>query len=255
MTRSDRITLQPGFVLQLRPYRDTSALVEIFTRDAGRVGLVARGARRPKQGAQGTLQPFQPILVSWAGRGDLGTLTSVEADGLPPSLKGKALFCSYYLNELLLRLLARHDPHPRLHADYGVTIARLAQAEDVAALEQALRIFEKRLLQELGYGLLLEQEAEGGVPVDPGRMYSYRLEKGPLPGEDPTGMQVQGRTLLGLASEDIEDAECLREAKRLLRAALALYLGDRPLRSREFFRKAAAGSSRDAPSRPAAPSE
>jgi DNA repair protein RecO (recombination protein O) len=255
MTKSDRIALQPGFVLQLRPYRDTSALVELFTRDVGRVGLVARGARRPKHGTQGTLQPFHPILVSWVGGGDLGTLTSAEADGPPLPLKGKPLFCSYYLNELLLRLLARHDPHPRLHADYGAAIARLAQAGDAAALERTLRIFEKRLLQELGYGLLLEQEAEGGVPVDPSRMYSYRLEKGPLPGEDPTGMQVQGHTLLGLAREEIEGTECLREAKRLLRAALALYLGDRPLRSREFFRKAAAGSSRDAPGRPAAPSK
>jgi DNA repair protein RecO (recombination protein O) len=239
----DRVALQPGHVLRMQPYRDTSALVELFTRDLGRVGLVAKGARRSKGGAQGALQPFQAILASWVGRGDLGTLTSAELDGQPLRLQGRSLFCGYYLNELLLRLLARHDPHPQVYEDYRLTVARLADAQEACALERALRVFEKRLLKGLGYGLLLEKDAEGGLPVEPERPYRYRLEKGPWPGEHGEGVSVQGRTLLALARESLDDAQCLREAKSLLRAALALYLGERPLRSREFFRKTALGVS------------
>ncbi len=238
MTRRDRVALQPGYVLQLRPYRDTSALVEAFTRDLGRVGLVARGIRRPKSAMQGALQPFQGLLLSWVGGGDLGTLVSAEMEGAD-RLSGRTLFCGYYLSELLLRLLVRHDPHTRLYEAYVRAIRALSAARDGAALERSLRVFEKRLLQELGYGLLLEQEAEGGCPIDPDCLYTYRLEKGPLRGDGATGVRVHGRTLLALARDALEDPGCLKEAKRLLRAALGLYLGDRPLKSREFFRKAA----------------
>jgi DNA repair protein RecO (recombination protein O) len=242
MTRYERVTLQPGYVLQHYPYRNTSLICETYTRDFGRVGLVARGARAPRSRMQGLLQPFQPLLLSWSGRGELATLTTAELAASPRHLASEALFCGYYVNELLLRLLPRHAAHTALFPVYEATLEALQQAaRSSVGRERALRLFEKRLLQEAGYGLLLDREAGGDRPVEPDRRYRYQLEKGPLPEESSAaGIDVQGRTLLGLARDALVDTVSLSEAKQLMRAALALYLGDKPLKSREFFRKAQA---------------
>lgn len=229
----NRIRLQPAFILHRRPYRETSLLVEAFTRDYGRKGLVARGARRPGSGLRGMLEPFRPLLLSWSGRGELASLNGAEGAGGPP-LEGRTLWSGFYLNELLQRLLARDDPHPDLFRAYASALARLQAGGNQ---ETVLRGFERDLLDELGYGLLLEHEAEGGNPLNPDALYDYHLERGPVP-LAPGGkarLPVRGRSLLALAADELDDPAVLREIKPLMRATLRLYLGDRPLKSRELF--------------------
>lgn len=231
-----RADLTPAYVLHGRDYRETSVLVEIFSREHGRVGLVARGARGGKSRLRGILRPFLPLLVSWRGKGELGTLTGAEAEA-PMSLPGGArLAGGFYLNELLMRLLARHDPHPALYDVYHRALETLASAAEPP--EPALRLFEKRLLSELGYALLLERES-GGAPVRPDALYHYHLEEGPAAvarlGEGMLG--VHGETLLAMAAEEFSGERVLAESKRLNRAALARYLGGRALRSRDLWRR------------------
>ena len=238
MSHPRRVALQPGHVLHQRPYRDSSLLVEAFTPDFGRVGLVARGARGPRSRMRGLLQPFRPLLLSWAGGGDLATLVGVEADGPMRVLAGIGLLSGFYVNELLVRLTARHDPHPGLYSAYAAVLAGLQEA---GREEPALRIFEKRLLQELGYGLLLDREATSGRAIEPERLYRYRPELGPVPADEGAAQYpaIHGRNLLALAQERPDfDAEGLREAKGLMRNAIARQLGDRPLKSRDLFQGA-----------------
>ena len=228
-----RIELQPAYVLHRRPYRDTSLLVEAFSRDHGRIGLVARGARRPRSSLAGLLQPFHPLLLSWTGKGDLFTLVGAEADGRAAVPAGRNLYAGFYLNELLLRLLRRHDPCAELFEVYAVILGHVAAGEDV---EWALRLFERHLLEALGYGLSLLETAEG-LPVEAGECYRYQLENGPRAGATAEGIAVSGRALLALASGEAPDAEAREQAKRLLRATLRLYLGEKPLQSRELYRQ------------------
>lgn len=230
-----RVTLQPAFILHQRPFRDSSALLEVFSRDFGRVGLVARGARGGKSRLRGTLQAFRPLLVSWVARGEMGTLSGAEADGPVHPLTGTAVFSGFYINELLLRLLPRQDPHPDLFGPYTETIRALG----AQAGERPLRVFEKRLLESLGYGLLLDRDAHTGAIIEPDLAYEYRLEIGPVPvqGRTAAGLQMAGSSLLSLHREQLGDVRSASDAKRLLRAALALYLGDRPLKTREVLRR------------------
>lgn len=229
-----KVELQPGFVLHSRPYRDTSALVEAFTAGHGRVGLVARGARSQKSRLRGLLQPFRRVLLSWSGRGELHTLTGVEEVGPALRLSGDQLISGFYVNELMMRLSHRGDANAQLFACYGTTLEGLAQPGDPRIV---LRIFEKRLLEVLGYGLQLERDVQGN-PVQAERRYRYALEQGPTPADDAraAGVEIGGAALLALSMERLEDEAALRESKALMRAILAHYLGDKPLRSRELFR-------------------
>ncbi|HHC71559.1 MAG TPA: DNA repair protein RecO [Thiotrichales bacterium] len=230
---SPPIPLHPVWVLHARPWRESSLLLELFSARHGRVGVVARGAR----GARGRgrlLQPFRPLLASWGGRGELGTLGGVEEAGPAPRLEGHALVSGLYLNELLVRFLHRNDPHSRLFGLYGATLEALAGGE---ALEPLLRRFELRLLEEVGYGLELEHEAgDRAAPLRAGRRYDYRPEIGPVPLEgEPAGVAVEGGTLQALARGELEDPGVLREAKRLMRHLIRHHLGGRELRSRQLF--------------------
>jgi DNA repair protein RecO (recombination protein O) len=227
-----KVQLQPGYILHHRPYRDTSLLLEIFTPEHGRLGLVARGARAPRSRTRGLLQPFQPLLLSWSARAELGTLHAVEADGAARLLHGTALYSGFYLNELLMRLLQRLDAHPELYRAYSEALQGL-QSE----AQRPLRLFEKRLLEALGYGLLLDQEADCGAPLSAEAEYIYELESGPVRADASSGagLRMPGSSLLSLAAEDLSDARSLADAKRLMRAALGLYLGERGLKTREIF--------------------
>lgn len=229
-----KVTLQPAYVLRLRPYRETSALVEAFTQDYGRVGLVAKGVRRRRSKGIGLLQPFCPLLLSWVGRGDLVTLTGAEAAGRVPALIGEGLVCAFYLNELLLRLLLRRAPFEALFSIYGQTLSQLA---DPRQRQQALRLFERDLLAYLGYGLILDHEVTTLQPIDPEQWYSYQWEKGPkrLQTEDLEGVKIRGRTLQALARGELADPISLREARQLLRWLLTLQLGNKPLKSRDLL--------------------
>jgi DNA repair protein RecO (recombination protein O) len=230
-----RIELAPAYLLHQRPYRESSALLEVFAESHGRVGLVARGMRSSRSRQRGELQLFRPLRLSWLARGELGTLTAVEADGPIPGLRGPVLYSAFYMNELLLRLLARHDPHPRLYRVYQASMQNLAEGPEI---EPVLRIFEKELLQELGYGLLLDHEIVTGEPVQPELYYDYQLESGPVVASSGAaqGFVFKGSSLLALSKGTMTTVEALQDAKRLTRAALNLYLGDKPLKSRELFR-------------------
>ncbi len=233
-----RAQLEPAYVLHRRPYRETSLLVEAFARGHGRVGLVARGARGDRSTLRGALQPFRPCLLSWSGRQELMTLTAAEAAGGAP-IEGRALLAGLYLNELLIRLLPRSDPHPALYDDYTRTLGLLASDEDQ---EPVLRVFEKRLLEALGYGMVLGGADAAGRPLEPERTYRYQVETGPLPEDHSAdGVAVRGATLLAVAEERIGDRALAREAKQLMRYVLQHYLGDRPLESRSLFQRPASG--------------
>lgn len=229
-----RIQDEPSFVLHSYPFRETSLVLEVFSRQHGRVALVARGARRPRSALRGLLMGFQPLLLSWFGRHELRTLHSAEWQGGQPQLHGTALLCGFYLNELLLNLMARDDPHGSLYEYYQQTLQRLAQENDHAF---TLRCFEKHMLQELGYALLLDAEADTGKPIVPTRNYRYILEHGPIAETpDASGMPVSGKTLLDIAADDYSDAKSARQSKQLMRMLLDHHLAGKALHTRELMR-------------------
>jgi DNA repair protein RecO (recombination protein O) len=166
--------LEPAWLLHHRPWSDTSRIVDLMTRDHGRVTLFAHGARRPKSPHRALLRPFVPLLVSWSGRADGGTLTAAEAGGTAPAISAQRLFSGFYLNELLLKLLPKEDRHESLYEAYGEALAALAGANE----QPALRAFERVLLEELGYGLELAHEAGSRRPVEADRYYQFEAGRG-----------------------------------------------------------------------------
>jgi DNA repair protein RecO (recombination protein O) len=231
-----RVQNQPGFVLHARDYSETSLTLEVFSARHGRLGLLAKGARRPSSRVKGLLKPFQPLLLSWIGRGELPIVTGAEPDGQTPVLGGQSLYCGFYLNELLVRLLHRDDPHETLYGAYREALIALASEGQT---EIALRLFEKRLLSEIGYGLVLDRDTSN-TPIEADGWYDYIVERGPARLTHPElgraqGVVVRGASLVALAKDSLTEPETLREAKRLMRAVLARYLGDKPLHSRRLF--------------------
>ena len=225
-----RIFLQPAFILHRRPYRNTSLLVEALTWEHGRVGLVARGVRTPRSRLKGLLQPFVPLLLSWSGKGELLNLTAVEEAEKAIPIPPIRLFSGFYINELLLRLLQRHDPHAGLFKPYQQVLKALSTA---ANEEAALRVFEKQLLKEIGYGLVLDSEVLTGAPIVANGVYRYILDRGPVAAEQAgPGIIISGKSLLALRHEVIQDPLVLRETKRLTRKAIELHLQGRPLKTR-----------------------
>ena len=246
-----RYTLEPAYVLHGRPFRDSSLIIEIFSREHGRQGLVARGAKGPKSRYRNILQPFRPLMLSWNQRTDLGTLTGADQIASPPPLLGESLLCGLYVNELMMRLVQRSDPHPELFEAYQALLACLASDE---AIQKNLRLFERQLLQSLGFGLQLKFEADSDRLIDPVAHYRYLPESGAhrqnisqpqasntqedrLASEsDRAETLVSGEALLALASGEIENHH-LRELKMMMRGLIRYYLGDKPLASHSLFRK------------------
>jgi len=240
-----RVEQQPAWVLHSLPWRETSLIVEVFSRDHGRVGLVAKGARRPYSQLRGVLMAFQPLLMDWSGGGEVKTLVRAEWQGGQPLLTGRALICGYYLNELLVRLTAREDPHPRLFSAYADAVRALGRGEPESPI---LRRFELALLQDLGYEAGLAEEAEGGEPVRPGGRYLYIIERGPVRLEalEEEGVEaaalgdqplLSGQTLLDMAADDFSRAETLAQSKQLLRMLINHTLGGQPLQSRRVLKE------------------
>ena len=235
MSSTQRVQLHPAYVLHQRPYRDTSRILEVFTRDHGRLSIFARGVRGSKSGWAAALQSFQPLLLSWSGKGEAGQLAAAELHGEPQSLPPSRLLSGFYLNELLLKLLHPHDPQAEIFNLYDVTVQSLKSETDELL---ALRRFEKRLLQTLGFGLTLDHEAESGMAIEPQRCYRYVLELGPLPVQasaDAARGVYSGATLLALAQEEFVDPQQRSEARYLLRSALDHVLDGRRLQSREML--------------------
>jgi DNA repair protein RecO (recombination protein O) len=227
----------PAVVLHARRYRDSSLLLDLLSREHGRVPCIARGALQARRGG-GRLQPFQRLIVSLRGRGEVLTLANAEPEGPLTPLAGRRLYCGIYLNELIQRLTVRDDPLPDLFDDYLAALTRLAAADEEE--ETVLRWFEVRLLQHLGVGLVLDQDSDGR-PVDPATRYTYRPESGgPQRGASATAaadITVDGATLLALHSNAFAGPDERRAARRFMRHIINCQLGGRPLKSRELFRR------------------
>lgn len=242
MGAKQRVDRQPAYVLHAYPWRETSLIVEAFTPDHGRVALVAKGARRPTSALRGVLMAFQPLLIDWSGGGEVKTLVRAEWQGGQPLLSGRALLCGYYLNELLVKLSAREDPHPALFGAYSETLARLASESVFAPL---LRRFELALLRELGYGLELDHDAATGAPLEPAARYLYIIEKGPIAAGEMVSqaadvgetVQLSGQTLLDMVEARFDRSETLSQSKGLLRMLINHYLNGKPLESRRVLKE------------------
>ncbi len=234
MNARQRVDGQQAWILHSYPYSETSLILDVFSRERGRLPLMARGARRPRSALRGVLQAFQPLELGWFGGGEVRTLARAEWQGGMPLLAGRALLLGYYVNELLLKLLAREDAHPALFDAYAASLHRLALGQ---ADEAHLRLFEKTLLRELGYGLALERDALSGEPVQAQRRYQYLIERGPVlaaADAEPRSC-VYGKTLLDLARDDCSDGQTLAESKNLMRMLLNHHLAGAPLQSRRVF--------------------
>jgi DNA repair protein RecO (recombination protein O) len=231
--RQNRYQDELAFVLHTHPFRETSLLLDVYSREHGRLAIVARGARRPRSALRGVLMNFQPLRLAWFGKGEVRTLHAAEWQAGQPYLQGTALMCGFYLNELLINLLARDDAHEQLFDYYRATLYRLAHETDHAA---TLRCFERHLLQELGYALELEREAGTGKSVQPELAYRYQVERGVLPDDGAAGCPVTGKTLLAMASDDYSDPEVARQSKQLMRVLLGHHLGGKVLHTRELIK-------------------
>lgn len=224
-----------AYVLHSRAYRNSSLIIDVLTREYGRLGLVAKGAKRGNASLAGRLLPYTSLHLEWGGQSELMTLYKVEVDTVrQPALAGDTLFHGFYLNELLMRLLHRHDPHPQLFDDYAQCLRRLAGElnKDIA-----LRYFELQLLESLGYAMNLMLDIDNGEQVLSTREYGYVIEQGPrcLDGQTQDALCVSGETLIALAQQTLATDRQRNEAKQLMRAVLDFYLGERPLRARELM--------------------
>jgi DNA repair protein RecO (recombination protein O) len=229
---------EPGFVLHTWPFRETSLIVEIFSRNHGRMALIARGARRPRSVLRGQVQPFTPLLISWFGKSEIRTLHGAEWQGGIAPLAGLPLMCGFYLNELLLKLLARDDPHEALFDYYRATLAELAQPNG-NDLERVLRRFEKHLLSEIGYAATFHEEAGIARPVRVEQQYVFVPERGPYADEasGANGIPVSGQTLLDLDQDRLDSPVTRTESKLLMRALINHHLGGKPLYTRQMLKE------------------
>ena len=231
--KDTRISGQPGFVLHSYPYKETSLIVEMFSRDYGRIPLVAKGAKRPHSQLRGVLQTFQPLSVGWSGKSEVRTLTGAEwIGGLMPLEKG-ALLCGFYLNELLVKFLARDDPHPVMFDHYVSALNQLAHHEPAPIV---LRKFELALLKETGVAGNLSICVTTEEPVVPEQIYVVDPERGPRPVQPAdTSPWVSGKTLLDMEREDYSDSITQMQSKFLMRFLLAYHLGGTPLNTRQIL--------------------
>jgi DNA repair protein RecO (recombination protein O) len=263
MTES-AVYLQPAFVLQYRKYRETSLIIDAFTRDFGRVSLLAKGVRKIKSKTAGILQPFIPLTISYFGKAELKTLTDVErracsiqvcgihsipgdcrtgsrpvrdihsipGDIIQPfsEIKGLALYCGFYINELVGCFLHKYDPHPEVFDHYSECLSGLAEG---ANMEAVLRLFELNLMENAGYGLQLEYD-DNEKPIESLKKYDFNVGLGPVESADG---RFSGKMLLALGSRDLADPQVLSEAKILMRMVIDVYLQGRRLKSRAVINK------------------
>lgn len=220
------VYLQPAFILQQRKFRETSLIIDVLTRDFGRVSLLAKGVRKAKSKTAGLLQPFIPLSLSYFGKSELKTLTDVEITQPFIQLQGLAVYCGFYVNELIGFFLHQYDPHPEVFACYKKCLSGLS---DSSTIEAALRIFELDLLDAVGYGLQLNHDFPDGRAIQPLTHYHFNAEQGPI---EATDGSFSGKTLLALQRRQLTDPQVLAEAKTLMRKVIAVYLNGKPLKSR-----------------------
>jgi DNA repair protein RecO (recombination protein O) len=228
------VTLQPGFIIRHWPYGETSLLADVLTRDFGRISLLARGLRKPKSKMAGVLRPFFPLLLSFGvGRGELYYLSHAEPQfpASDNSLHGKALFCGFYINELITHFLHQSDPHPEVFELYQQSLFALQQGDDI---ESCLRCFEVNLLEFVGYGLDLRYDSQTQQLVAAERKYHFSVEQGAREAVDG---EINGATLHALHSRQFKDKESLLQAKKIMRMVIDFHLQGKLLKSRETIAK------------------
>ena len=229
-----RVKNTPAYVLINRPFGETSWIIEVFSREYGRLALIAKGARAKKSKYRGMLQPFQPLVMSWTGKGEIPILTGAETAGGFNELVGQSMICGFYVNELIYRLLARHDPHRLLFDQYTIAMDRLQSPEE---LHSVLRAFEFIILRETGYELRLDCDYESGKAIQDGAYYRYVHGRGAVLFNGGPGREdiYSGYMLRALASGNTLDAKSLGQAKHLLRVQLSHLLGRRAIVSRTLY--------------------
>ena len=234
ITTHRRVEQQAAYILHHRPFRDTSQILDVISRDHGKLAVVARGSRGARSRLKGILRPFMPLSVSWVIKSDLGTLTGAEVLGAPLRLSGDALLSGYYVNELILHFLHRHDPQPGVFDAYGQTIRALASAD--ADIAPCLRQFEIELLRQVGYALNLNREYGSNDKLDADQDYEYRVEQGAVPVSRAEGPLVfKGGTLTAISDQRFDEPEVLRAASRLLRDVISFHLDGKELKSRKVL--------------------
>lgn len=233
-----QVKLQPAYILHTRPYRDTSLLIDALTLDYGRVSLLGKGVRNPKTRARQPLHPFTELTLSWQGKSDLKTLTGSESRTLPPILKGNLLYCGFYINELMTRLVPQYDACPEIYQLYQQYFVSLSQVTDTSSvgIEPPLRQFELGLLDAMGYGVDFHQGGEEYAELNAQDYYRFHPEFGFIKADAPVKKGVfAGQDLLAIANNDYSSVDTRRCAKQLTRTALAVHLGSEGLKSRELF--------------------
>lgn len=229
------ITSDYGMVLHRRVWRETSALLDVLTPEHGRIGLVVKGYRSRKN-MNGMLEPFRELQLVWSGRGEMFTLNQAESGEHQWRLTGERLYCGLYLNELLWRLLPRHDAHPDVYQLYQQTLHYLLLPDNRIA--QTLRLFEKRLLVMLGFGLLLEVEADQVTAIDAAARYCYDPEHGARRSrQSQLGDSIAGASLLALHHEEFDQPGQLADARRVLRSVIQYHLGSVQLHSYQLLKR------------------
>jgi DNA repair protein RecO (recombination protein O) len=234
MSAQRRVQQQATFILHYKPFRDTSQILDLLSRDHGKLAVVARGSRGAKSRLKGVLRPFMPLSMSWVIKSDLGTLTGAEVRGVPLSLAGDALLSGYYVNELILHFLHRHDPQPEIFDAYARTIEALAEAD--AEVAPILRQFEMALLRHCGYALNLDHESGSSNSLAAEQHYEYRMEQGPVAvSRDEGPLVFKGHILAAIAAEQFGEQAVLRAANRLMREVISFHLGGKELKSRKVL--------------------
>lgn len=220
------------YILHTYPFKETSLIVEMLSKEFGRIAVAAKGARRPRSSLRGMLLPLQPLQATWSGLNELKTLHSIEWSDRFLSIEGDALICGFYLNELMMRLLPKDDPHPALYDHYHQAVLALSKNN---GLSVTLRRFELRLLQELGYQVPLNNDIHGRI-IDFDKTYIYHADSGPLEGKELEGsVEISGKTLIDMAADNYQDPLTEKQSKQLMRYLINHYIGDKPLHSKQLF--------------------
>ena len=231
-----KVDLSPAFILHHRAYRETSLLLDVFSQQQGRIKLVAKGIRQKKRSKQGQFQLYQPLLLSWYGHGDLQSLTTSEVLAPRYILKENASLCGLYINELLVRLLPINEPEQEVFEAYQLALSGLQEKQSSKKSEVILRLFEKRLLMQLGYGLVLDREADTDREIEPEQRYVYRADAGLFRWQQgQNDATISGRSLQHLIDETDFDQQSLLEIKQLMRGVIHHFLDGKPLQSRQLF--------------------
>ena len=235
MSDQSRKTEEEAFVLHSYSYRETSLIVELFSKQFGRIGVVAKGARRPNSLLRSALQSFQPLYVSWGGRAELKTLYGAELRFGLARLKGTALMSGFYINELILKLLIRDDPHERLFEVYEGAIQALSEKKP--EVEKILRRFERVLLTELGYGITLTHDVKTQREIQENEVYTYIMGRGParINPDEKIDLKLSGRALMDISNDNLDDPTTLSQCKLLMRSLMNHHLGNKSLYTRRLL--------------------